>query len=64
MSGSQETYASPAAVGRAIRAVQKAGLQLGSIKLHRDGAIELIHSDLAVPVPVNDFDRLDAAGCL
>ena len=61
---SSATYASKPAVRRAIIACESAGLQVGGIKLHPCGAIELIRGAVLPPEALNDFDRLDAAGRL
>lgn len=64
MSDIKNAYASSAALRRAITTCKKAGLQVGSVKLHPDGAIELIRDALTPSEAVNDFDRLEAAGLL
>lgn len=64
MSYGKNVYASSATVRRAICAAEKAGIEVGSVRLHPDGSIELTRME-AIPVQAgNDFDRLDASGAL
>lgn len=59
------SYANSAATRRAIKAIQNAGLNIGSVKLHPSGEIEFITGVSLVARPAaNDYDRLDAAGLL
>lgn len=61
---SPSTYASSAAMSRAIRTFEKAGMHVGSVRLAPDGSIEIFRAE-AVPIdPANDFDRLEAQGLL
>jgi hypothetical protein len=64
MSVSRSPYASSACLRRALSAAAKAGIVVGSIKLHPDGAIELGVATVQASPAMNDFDRLLAAGAL
>jgi hypothetical protein len=63
MSAKQQ-YASSASVRRALNAVDMAGIQVGSVTLHADGAIQIYAAATKDLAPANDFDRLEAVGAL
>jgi hypothetical protein len=44
---------------RAVKAALAAGLDVMRTEIAPDGTIRLIHSDCS-PVPISDFDRLEA----
>jgi hypothetical protein len=64
MQSVKTSYATNAAVRRAIHACEKSGLRVESIKLHPDGIIELISPQSSQGTRGDEFDCLEALGCL
>lgn len=62
---SSSDYASAAATRRAIKSIEQAGYQVGSVHLLPDGTIQVHAARGEAPrTAENDFDRLEQAGLL